>query len=233
MEAGTYVQAAAAGADVIGSGIASAMNVHETRQNRRFQRDEAATAHQREVKDLIAAGLNPMLSATHGGAPSLPGGAPHIDMPTVSDKVSNITQNQLTAAQVADLNSSRALKDAQAGDLRATQFERLSLLRNQASQALEAAKKTGGVDTDKVRQDITYLTQQLEKLRIETESSALDQKKKRYEGRIFDIKGKALESVKPEGVIDWTKKKAKAAWQKGKTWLDLETRKHDGKTGRW
>lgn len=59
----------------LGGGIAaSAANVHIANKQMRFQERMSNTAHQREVKDLIAAGLHPSLSSRFGGA-STPGGS--------------------------------------------------------------------------------------------------------------------------------------------------------------
>lgn len=59
----------------IGGGIdANAANAKQAEKNREFQQYNSDTAHQREVADLRAAGLNPILSASHGGA-STPSGS--------------------------------------------------------------------------------------------------------------------------------------------------------------
>lgn len=104
-----YQGMAVAGGNLLQAGIASAFNVHETRQNRRFQRNMANSAHQREVKDLIAAGLNPVLSANHGGAQTPPTSAAQIQLPqSGSDYLAGAAQKQnagLIQAQTRNLNA--------------------------------------------------------------------------------------------------------------------------------
>lgn len=55
--------------------IAMDFNASEAKKNRDWQEYMSNTAHQREVKDLIAAGLNPILSASGGNGAAVTSGA--------------------------------------------------------------------------------------------------------------------------------------------------------------
>lgn len=56
------------------AGEAMQFNSAEAAKNREFQREMSSTAYQRGTKDLLAAGLNPMLALSHAGA-STPSGS--------------------------------------------------------------------------------------------------------------------------------------------------------------
>jgi hypothetical protein len=118
---GSNWQAYAAAADAGGGLLTSAFNVHETRQNRRFQREMSNTAHQREVEDLRKAGLNPILSANGGSGAGTPGGSvPQMEAPDFSTKA-------LTALQAAQMKAgikyTEAQTDASSAAAAATRFD--------------------------------------------------------------------------------------------------------------
>lgn len=71
------------------------------RQMMDFQREMANTAHQRQIKDLRKAGLNPILSARYGGAAAPPGAMARGSLPAMQDPYTPAAQVDVNARRLA------------------------------------------------------------------------------------------------------------------------------------
>lgn len=85
----------------------------EARRNREFQERMSSSSHQREVADLRAAGLNPILSATGGSGASSPGGSMAQFQDVVTPAISTALTVRRFRQELKNLQKQEWLTDAQ------------------------------------------------------------------------------------------------------------------------
>lgn len=118
-------------------------NRAEAKKNREFQERMSSTAHQREVSDLLKAGINPMARGI-SGASTPSGGAAVMEDPVkgAGGAISSALQGkmfqaqlELVQAQARAANASAVQSNTQAGDIWNTQQARIELMKAQSAVA--------------------------------------------------------------------------------------------------
>lgn len=101
------------GLSLLGGLFGNKSSARQAQAQMAFQERMANTAHQREVADLRAAGLNPILSATGGRGAATPGGAMAPQQDVLTPAVNSALQARRAKAELANLVSNNALLEAQ------------------------------------------------------------------------------------------------------------------------
>lgn len=183
------------------SAIARNFNAQQSLLARQFEERLSSSAHQREVQDLKAAGLNPILSATGGNGASTPV-APILASPAASGSLGSSAQasHSGVSTAAASIGALQALKKGSV--LGSFVSSALDNIRAQAelkhAQAADknadAAEKQAEVASLRQKADEKYINQQIENLK--KDNVFKDWQIKSEEEKVNLIKQQLINAVK-------------------------------------
>lgn len=146
---------------LVGQAGSAYFSAKEAKRNRAFQERMSNTAHQREVRDLVKAGLNPLLSIRHAGA-STPGGA-MAQVPDFSQSVTNSLAAKRLREDTMNMRTQRNLmrhqaaeSSAKAAQARADGEMKMALKDKALSDAAVNAAHVMKINTEKAQLDLQF-----------------------------------------------------------------------------
>lgn len=169
-----------------GQRSANRQNVELGREQMAFQERMSGTAYQRAVQDMQAAGLNPMLAYSQGGASAPVGSMPQVQN-VAAAAVNSAQQAMGMMSAVQQMRQSQALTEktaAETNKIRAeTQEARLY------TSALEARIRQAGARADLDEQEFDYRSD------VGYGGNKIRQKKEGAEAAKFDFSARDLETA--------------------------------------
>lgn len=136
--------------DVYGQTQTNEMNRQLARENRDWQEKMSNTAHQREVADLRAAGLNPILTAMGGSGASSPAGS----VATMENPFSGIPHAVGTARQLQEVERQRVQQESELKDSQISLNEDQAALSRENAQLAATNREATAVGMAKTEEEI-------------------------------------------------------------------------------
>lgn len=168
-----------AAATLVGGMLTNSARSNEASKANDFSERMSSSAHQREVADLKAAGLNPMLSLKNGGASAPMGQQAQVE-DVISPAVNSAQNARMVTANLANVQSQTSLNEANARKA----AEEAVLTRQLQEKALadtvssRAAAGLSDATTTKVGAEVANLRRLFDKLGVDISNVSADTKLK-------------------------------------------------------